>query len=90
MTTDIKFPFDSTRAKVILVQLSPEESDVYFDSEWYKEQIKQKRHTLIEQGFIKDPAWHPNNPPHIQVPKPGNIVVANQNAPSIIIRVRQE
>lgn len=45
-----------------LVQLTLEEQDVYFSSQWYKNLMKKKRHDLIAKGFIKKTGYHKNNP----------------------------
>lgn len=88
MTTDIKAPVtDTTKTKMVLVQLNQEEADIYFSSDWYKEQIKRARHRLIDGGFIKNVGYHENNPAHLQVPKP---VTFESKPAAIIIRPKQD
>ena len=83
--TEIRNDFrdNSVVIKGGLTPLTPQEEDVYFASDWYKEQIKLKRHKLIKDDVIKNPAWHQNNPDHIQVQRV--VTISTTPKPIIII-----
>lgn len=49
--------------------LTPEEADVYYNSEHYLNLMKTKRLELIELGHIKNPKWHINTQSYDR-PKP--------------------
>lgn len=47
-------------------QLNEQEANIYYSSDWYKNQMKTKRENLIKKGIIVRPSWHENTPTYVK------------------------